>query len=95
MQYVRVSLTTPKDGSRDEVLKIEEQLLDFFRKQQGFHDAYRLQSPSQIGRVTVWDSHVSADQAANAQHTLALRSRLLPLTSESIELGLDGERVAK
>jgi quinol monooxygenase YgiN len=86
-------LTTPKEGSRDEVIKIEEDLIDFLRNQPGFQEAYRLNSETKVGRVTVWDSHASADHAASTQHTLALRSRLLPLVAESIEVGLDGERI--
>ncbi len=95
MQYVRVSLTTPKDGHRDEILMLEAQLLDSLRKQPGFQDAYRLISPTKVGRVTVWDSHTSADQAASSQLTLSIRSKLLPLSTGSIELGLDGERVSE
>ena len=55
VQYVRVSLTTPRDGHREDVLRIEEELLDFFRKQRGFVDAYRLTSAGQIGRVGAVD----------------------------------------
>ena len=64
VHYVRVSLSAPKEGSHEKVVRIEEQLLDFLRSQPGFNEAYRLTSPSYAGHVTVWDSHTSADQAA-------------------------------
>jgi len=93
VQYVRISLVAPKAGRREEVITIEDELVKHFRSLPGFIEAYRLNSAHQVGRVTVWDSEASADAVANNQHTLALRSQLLPLIGDSIEYGLEGERV--
>lgn len=95
MQYVRVSLVTPKAGHRDEVMRIEEQLIAYFLSQPGFQEAYRLTSPDRVGRVSVWDSQTDADNAATSQHVLSLRSQMLPMITDAIETGMDGERVGR
>jgi len=93
VSYVRISLVAPKEGRREEVAAIEEQLVKHFRSLPGFIEGYRLTSSHHLGRVTVWDSEGSADAVANNQHTLSLRSQLLPLIGDSIEYGLQGEQV--
>ena len=93
MPYVRISLVAPKAGHRDEVITIENELVKHFRSLPGFLEGYRLNSDYHVGRVTVWDSEASADAVANNQHTLALRSQLLSMIGDSMEYGLEGERV--
>jgi hypothetical protein len=89
--YVRISLITPKAGHWNDVVAMEDELLAFFASQPGFITGYRLTSPDRVGRVTAWESETLADQAANAQHTLALRSRLLPLVETGgIEQAMEG-----
>jgi hypothetical protein len=95
VQYVRISLVAPKEGRREEVVSIEDQLVEHFRSLPGFIEGYRLNSPHQVGRITVWDSGESADAVANNQHTLSLRSRLLPLIGDSIEYGMEAEHVKR
>jgi quinol monooxygenase YgiN len=93
--YVRVSISQPREGAREDVLKLEDDLIAFFKQQPGFQEAYRLTSPARVGRVTIWESEEVADQAATSEHTMALRSQLIPLLSESQELAFQGERIGK
>jgi heme-degrading monooxygenase HmoA len=93
--YVRVSISSPREGSRERMLQIEDALLAYFKEQPGFLEAYRLTSAARVGRVTIWESEASADQAATTEHTLSLRSQLLPLVAESQELAFDGVKIAK
>ncbi len=89
--FIRISLSTPRADNRSEVLDIEDALLSFFGAQPGFIDGYRLTSKEQVGRVTIWESESTANSAANKQHSLASRSRLLRLTgTDSVEWGLEG-----
>ena len=70
-----------------------DDLLAFFSAQPGFIDGYRLASNDQVGRVTIWESEAAAEQAANSQHTLAVRSQLLRLAeANATELALEGVR---
>jgi hypothetical protein len=95
--FVRLSLSTPKAGNnRDAILAIEDDLLAFFGSQPGYIDGYRLTDSDQIGRVTIWESEAAAELAANAQHTLSVRSRLLPLIEANpTELALEGVRAPR
>jgi hypothetical protein len=94
LPYVRLSVSSPKEGNREKVLAIEEELLAYFKTRPGFIEGYQLNSAYQLGRVTVWESQARADHVANDQHTLSLRSQLLPLVGDSLEYGFDGQKVA-
>lgn len=77
MPYVRVSLMQPKSGRQAEVTRLLGELADYFAQQPGFIEGYKLVSKDGlVGRVTVWDAEVAADQAAQTTHVLAVRSRL-------------------
>ncbi len=95
MAYVRVTVLTPREGSRDRVQQVQDQLLAFFAKQEGFIDGYRLLADDRVGRVTIWDSVTLADATANNDHVLSLRSQLLPLVQKDEELAFEGERVPR
>ena len=93
MSYFRLSLTSPHGGALAEVERIERELLAFFRTQPGFQRGFRLTADDRVGRATVWDSEADADHAANQQHTLSLRSRLMQLVGEDTELAFESEEV--
>lgn len=93
MAYIRISISTPKEGSRDRVLELEDRLLASFKDHDGFRSAYRLTSSTQVGRVSIWDAEANADAAANSQHTLSLRSELMPLLAHSQEMAFDGDEI--
>ena len=72
---------TPKHGHADDVMKIMEDLLKFYRSQPGFIDGYTLRSADEIGdvgRVTIWRTAADTDAAAQTPHVLSTRSDLLP-----------------
>ena len=94
--FVRLFLSNPRPGQRDEVLALADDLLSFFSAQPGFIDGYRLTTAEQIGGVTIWESETMADHAANSQHSLALLSELRPMiAAEPLGLGLEGLQVKK
>ena len=85
MCYVRLSLLATLEGHEAEARRVEEELLAFLAQQPGFVDGYLLSAPGpspEVGRLTVWESEADADHAANLDHVLALRSRLLQITEE-------------
>jgi len=83
--YLRISLLVPREGHEAEARRLEEQLLAFLARQPGFIDGYLLtvsDDSADLGRVTIWHGEADADHAANLDHVLALRSRLLQITEE-------------
>ncbi len=85
MQFMRVSLLTPKQDTEQTVAKITDQLLKAYAQQPGYITGYKIRSAGedgQIGRVTVWRSAADADATAQQPHVLALRSELQPLIEE-------------
>ena len=85
MPHIRMSLMTPKHGHADDVMKIMEDLLKFYRSQTGFIDGYTVRSADEIGdvgRVTIWRTAADTDAAAQTPHVLSTRSDLLPLIAE-------------
>ncbi len=79
MPYVRISLMVPLAGREAEVIEVNEQLVAFYRGQKGCLQSYVMR-PSQasldMGRITLWESEEDAEQTANVESSLALRSRL-------------------
>jgi quinol monooxygenase YgiN len=91
MLYIRLSLMKPKAGRERDVAAMMDQLVSFYREQQGFVHGYKLTAEDEtgdIGRVTVWTSKEAADHVAQSNHVLSLRSDLMPL----LEDGSDIER---
>lgn len=85
MPHIRISLMTPKHDHADDVARIMEDLLKFYRTQPGFIDGYTLRSADdhgEVGRVTIWRSAADTDAAAQTPHVLSTRSDLLPLIAE-------------
>src|SRR6185369_7214506 len=86
MPHIRMSLMTPKPGRADDVARIMEDLLDFYRTQPGFVDGYTLRSADdhgEVGRVTIWRNAADTDAAAQTPHVLSTRYDLLPLIAEA------------
>jgi hypothetical protein len=83
--YVRLSLMDPKPGQEELVSGVMDHLLEFFATQPGHVRGYKLLSgdpQGRYGRLTVWKSEQDADNTANTQHVLAVRSELLLLIEE-------------
>jgi len=79
MPYVRISLMRPMSGQGPEVERLNRELLDFYRRCPGCLAAYYLEAADgsgEVGRLTVWEREEDADRAANAEHSLAMRSQL-------------------
>ena len=85
MPYIRISLMQAKRGHADDVARIMEHLLAFYRGQPGYIDWYLLRSADDIGdigRVTIWRTVADADATAQTPHVLSERSELPPLIDE-------------
>ena len=85
MPYIRISLMQAKRGHADDVARIMEHLLAFYRGQPGYIDGYLLRSADDIGdigRVTIWRTVADADATAQTPHVLSERSELPPLIDE-------------
>lgn len=88
MAYVRLSIMKPLPGSESELQAAHKDLLKFFSQQPGFVDGYILRAQDgsgEVGRVGIWESESHADQAANSDHVLSVRSELMRLVSEDNE----------
>ncbi len=80
--YVRISLMKAKEGSQELVAALMDNLLTFFIGKPGYVRGYALlegDPRGRVGRITVWNSEEEADQAANTQHVLTVRSEIMPL----------------
>ncbi len=83
--YVRLSLMKPKAGNRDRVLELQEQLLKSLPGQPGFVSGYLIvegDPQGRIGHLNVYQTEQDADQVAQSQRVLSLRSELIPLVEE-------------
>lgn len=83
--YVRLSLMVPKDGMQDKVLELHRDLVEWLRGQPGFVRGYLIvggDPEGRIGHLSVYHSERDADQVAQTQHVLAVRSGLLQLIEE-------------
>ncbi len=79
MPYVRLSLMKPMSGKDLEVANLNQELVEFYRRQEGCvssHVITAVDSSGEVGRVSVWESEGTADAAATADRSLSLRSRL-------------------
>ena len=79
MPYIRLSVMKPVPGTDEKVAGILDELLAYFAKQPGYITGYRIVEPiegGEVGRITIWDSAEMADQAASADHVMAIRSQL-------------------
>jgi len=85
MPYIRVSIMKPKTGSDVEVRRILDDLAGYFANQPGYLGGFRIDShdgTGLLGRITTWSDEAAADQAAQTDHVLAIRSQLNPVVEE-------------
>ncbi|MEX0683672.1 MAG: hypothetical protein WD904_13165 [Dehalococcoidia bacterium] len=79
MAYVRVSTMKPQSGSEEDVRKLNEELVAFYRSRPGCiasHFIAAADESGEQGRVTFWESESLANSAATNDHSMFLRSRL-------------------
>ena len=79
MTYIRVSTMTPLAGREKEAGQVNQELVDFYRTQEGClsnHFVKAADSSGEQGRISFWTSGRAADKAATLEHSLYLRSRL-------------------
>jgi heme-degrading monooxygenase HmoA len=79
MPFVRISVTYPRADVRDEVRRHFEELIHQSQTLPGFVSGYVLVSTDAaggMGRVTIWDSHASANHAANDPRIMATHAKL-------------------
>ncbi len=83
--YIRISLMHAKPGSEELVAGLMDNLLTFFADKPGYVRGYALlegDPRGRVGRFTLWRSEEEADQAANTQHVLTVRSEIMQLVEE-------------
>jgi quinol monooxygenase YgiN len=83
--YVRLSLMNPKPGNERRVSELIDKIIEYLPSQPGYIRGYKLVSgdpQGRIGRIAVYRSEQDADNAAQTQHILSIRSELLQLVEE-------------
>ena len=79
MTYIRVSTMTPLAGREEEASQVNQELVDFYRMQEGCiscHFVKAADNSGEHGRISLWASERAADAAATQERSLQLRSRL-------------------
>ena len=79
MTYIRVSTMTPLTGREEEASQVNQELVDFYRTQEGCvscHFVKAADSSGEQGRVSIWISEHAANDAATQERSLQLRSSL-------------------
>lgn len=69
----------PIVGAAAEVERLYDRLEEFLEQQTGFIMGFRFvatDGSGETGRLAVWESEAAADQAAQLEHTQALRSQI-------------------
>jgi len=87
--FIRISYMHPKEGQEARLKENLQQLSDHYRKQPGYQGGYILNpylkasgEDRRWGRVGLWDNEDSAERAAQADHSMALRSELSRIVEE-------------
>ncbi len=100
MQYVRISLMTPRAGQSHEVTRLLSQIIALCSQQRGFRGGMIIGgqpgADRLVGRVTLWEDRASADLTARTDHMLALRAQLDLLVADQrrLEYGLDAVQLS-
>ena len=79
MTYVRISLMKPLSRRPLEVEKLNRELVQLYRKQEGCISGHLIGAAAgsgEVGRVSFWQSESAADAPATSDQSLSLRSRL-------------------
>ena len=87
--FIRISYMHPKDGQEARLKELLQKLSTFYREQSGYQGGYILNPYDKApvgerrwGRVGLWDSEDAAEHAAQAEHSMALRSELTRVVEE-------------
>lgn len=83
--YVRLSLMQPKPGAQERVLKHQQDIVNWLPGKPGYIAGYVIvggDPQGRVGHVGIWRSEQDADQAAQSDRVLAIRSELLLLIEE-------------
>lgn len=102
MSFVRVTYVVPRDGQLERVKEQLAKLSAYYATQPGYIEGYLLMphpeaNPPALGRFGAWENDKMAEEAAQAEHGMALRAELLRLIHEEshLELTFVGERDAE
>ncbi|MCK9493905.1 MAG: hypothetical protein M0R75_00225 [Dehalococcoidia bacterium] len=87
--FVRISYMHPKEGQEARLKEVLQKLSAFYREQNGYQGGYILNpyegaesDDRRWGRVGFWETVDAAEHAAQAEHSMALRSDLGRLVEE-------------
>ncbi|MEI7926643.1 MAG: hypothetical protein WCI61_10715 [Chloroflexota bacterium] len=99
MSFVRVTYVVPREGQVERVREQLQKLSRYYATQPGYIEGYMLNphpmaDPPALGRFGAWESDRAAEDAAQAEHGMALRAELLRLIQEDshLELTFEGDR---
>ena len=87
--YVRLSLMAPREGMLDELLELHRKLVEWLVGQPGFLRGYVIAGgdpEGRVGHITIYDSYENADQMAQTQTVLSMRSELMQLSEEGSQI---------
>lgn len=96
MNYLRLSLMTPRARHRHEATRLLAQIVAQCSRQPGYRGGMITAAGGgaqrRVGRLTLWADRTSADRAAADPHMLALRAALNAIVHEEgrLEFALDG-----
>ncbi len=79
MTYIRVSTMTALAGREEEASRVNQELVDFYRTQEGClssHFVNAADRSGEQGRISFWISERAANEAATQERSLQLRSSL-------------------
>ncbi|MGB2694046.1 MAG: hypothetical protein WBD55_02525 [Dehalococcoidia bacterium] len=82
---VRLSLMQPKPGAQERVLELQQQIVSWLPGKPGSIAGYIIvggDPQGRVGHVSIFRSEQDADQAAQSDHVLAIRSELLLVIEE-------------
>ena len=81
--FIRISYMHPKEGQEARLKELLLKLSAYYREQSGYLGGYILNpyegaavDDRRWGRVGLWETEDSAEHAAQAEHSMALRSEL-------------------
>ena len=87
--FVRISYMHPKEGQEARLRELLQKLSAYYREQSGYQGGYILNpyagaaaEDRRWGRVGFWESVEVAEHAAQAEHSMALRSELSRIVEE-------------
>ncbi len=79
MPYIRLSIAKPRRGEEARLEEVMRKLSDLSASQEGCIESYVLRphdDSGDVARIAIYNDETTAEQAANSQSFLALRSEL-------------------